>query len=642
MLRCVLRSTSLWKCDAFIRTNLLHFSIRSFAASHWDRITTQGLSFERVRYYSQPSEHGDLLNVQVKQTTKLQPADPSELPLEKTAPFYTHLQDCFSPTDVLDTSHQFPESQRHVSSTLTRMWETTKRMTDEQRRYELRLMFDHPGFEELCDRAATDTWRMRSDDLGYSLLAMVKLGVSQNTRVVQTLLRVIQERLNQFDERSLSVLAGSLRDMEDSKNVQALREALRLLLKDRISDIQRVVVLQSMMRAVGRDSPIHLKKQLAMKALSMTDKFSPPNTQYMFCSLAAMGLTFKPLLDVCSKKIAENVHEFPFNRLLAVLKSCHELRYRNYSLFSAVSEYVANTFDMWSNKQVILFLVTFEDLAFRPVAVLDAFAERILQKSDTLTLRDLLSILKVFSLLNHDLKDNGQEFLASITRGLESYLSKIFPTDLLKALHCLALLKHFPQTPLEKLFEQNTLDLLLLKGRQPGKVQNWLHSLDLCLRLDKPHLPSSLTSIPNLQVPAPAREIPVNQEVLSAVRGIVGNDAIQEGVLEQGVYFIDCVFTPSGQTEGNCGPNRDDFGSLECAERIAVVCAPLHSFCFGSTHPRGNLAVKLRHLKKLGYKPVLVPVHELNSQTEEEKIKILQKLICPIQESTEGQTVQQD
>ncbi|KAA0722616.1 FAST kinase domain-containing protein 2, mitochondrial [Triplophysa tibetana] len=609
MLKSVLRVRSLWKSDSLIHKNTLHCRIRSVASSsHWHRQTTQGRSFERVRYYSQPSEHGDFLNVQVKQTTKLQPTDPADLPPEKTAPFYTQLLDCSSPTDVLDTSHQFPESQRHISSTLTRMWDTMKRLSDEQRRCELRLMFDHPGFEELCDRAATDAWRMKNDDLVYSLLAMIKLGLSQNTRVVQTLLRVIQERLNQFDERSLSVLAGSLRDMEDSKNIQGLRDALRLLLKDRISDIQSVVVLQSMMRAVGRDSPIQLKKQLAMKALSMTDKFSPPNNQYMFCSLAAMGLNFKPLLDVCSLKIAENVHEFPFNRLLVVLKSCHELRYRNYSLFSAVSE---------------------------PAALLDAFAERILQNSDSLTLRDLLSILKVFSLFNHDLKDNRQEFLISVTRGLETYLSKISNIDLLKAVHYLAFLKHFPQAPLEKLFEQDTLDMLLEKGRKAGKVQNWLHALDLCLRLDKSHLPSSLTSIPNLKVLT--QEISVNQEVLSAVRSIVGNDAVQEGVLEQGVYFIDCVITPSGQTQGNCEPHNDDSKYLEVAERTAVVCAPLHSFCFGSTHPRGHLSVKLRHLKKLGYKPVLVPVHELRSKTEEERIKMLQKLIFP-QESTEGQT----
>lgn len=37
----------------------------------------------------------------------------------------------------------------------------------------------------------------------------------------------IQERLNQFDTRSLSVLASCIREMEDSRNVQALTEALR-------------------------------------------------------------------------------------------------------------------------------------------------------------------------------------------------------------------------------------------------------------------------------------------------------------------------------------------------------------------------------------------------------------------------------
>lgn len=610
------------------------------ASSRWVKKPTQGCPSQRVRYYCQPGEGGEFLNVE--QTTKLQPTDSSEPPLEKPAPFYTHLQDCLSPIDVLDASQRFPGSQRHVSSMLTRMWDTTKKMTEEQRRYELQLMFDHLGFEELCGRAATDAWRMRSDDLVYSLLAMIKLGVSQNTRVVQTLLRVIQERVNQMDEKCLSVLAGSLRDMEDSKNVQALREALRLLLKDRISGIQSIVVLQSMMRAVGKNSPLHLKKQLAMKALSMTDRFSPPNNQYMFCSLAAMGLNFKPLLDVCSKKIAENVHEFPFNRLLAVLISCRDLRYRNYSLFSSVSEYVVNTFDMWSNKQVILFLVTFEDLGFNPAALLDAFAERIFQKSEMLTLKDLLSVLKVYSLLNHDLKDDKQEFLITVTRALESYLSKISHIDLLKAVHYLALLEHFPQTLLEKLFQPDTLDLLLEKGRQSNRVQKGLQGLDLCLRLDKPHLPPSLTSITNLQIPAPAQELPVNQEVLNAAREIVGSDAVQESVMEQGVYFIDCVITTSGQIEENCGAHDNDSGTLKCPERIAVVCPSHNSFCFGSTHPRGNLAVKLRHLKKLGYRPVLVPVHELSSLTEEEKIKMIQKLILPAQESTESQTIQQE
>uniref|UniRef100_A0A671M3B4 FAST kinase domains 2 n=1 Tax=Sinocyclocheilus anshuiensis TaxID=1608454 RepID=A0A671M3B4_9TELE len=595
MLRCALRSTSLW-----------NFAV----SSQLRRKSTQGHTLKQARYYCQSGE-----DVQIKQTAAS--TETNELPDKaEKAPFYTHLQKCLCPTDVLD---MFPASQQHLSSIFSRMWESSKRMTDEQRRCELQLMFEHPVFEEVCERAMTDAWRMRSDDLAYSLLAIVNLGVPQNTRLVQTLLRVMQERLNQFDIRSLSVLASCIREMENSRNVQALREALRLLLKDRIPEIQSMVVLQSTMRAVGKNSLILLKKQLATKALSLADEFSPPNTQDMFSSLAAVGLNFKPLLDVCSKKITENMHEFPFGRLLSVLKSCHELHYRNYTLFSSISEYVASTFDMWSNKQVILLLVTFENLSFRPVVLLDAFAERIIQRSNSLTLKDLLSVLKIFSLLNHDLKEKKTEFLASVTMVLESYLPKMPPTDLLKA----------------KLLQKDTLDQLLQKGKQSDKIQRWLHTLDLCLRLDKPQLPPSLTSVPDLHITVPAHEVKVNQEVLSAVRSIVGTDAVQDSVLEQSIYLIDCVITLPHQTE--------ETGGLELFSvfyfRIAVFCAPPTSFCFGTTHPRASLAIKLRHLEKLGYKPVLVPVLELNSKIEEETIEMLQKLIFPVQEPTGTQEI---
>ncbi|XP_077061478.1 FAST kinase domain-containing protein 2, mitochondrial [Siphateles boraxobius] len=630
MLRCALRSTSLWTYDSFRWTQMsLSYKRRSFAvSSQLGRKRIQGHTLKLVRYYSQ-SGH----DVPIKQTAAS--TETSE-PLDKAerAPVYSHLQNCFCPTDVLDTLKQFPASQHLISNIFTRIWESTKKLTDEQRSCELRLMYEHPGFEEVCERAVTEAWRMKSDDLAYSLLAIVNLGVSQNTRVVQTLLRVIQERLNQFDIKALSVLAGCIREMEDSRNVQAIKEALRLLLKDRIPEIQSVVVLQSMMRAVGKNSPIHLKKQLATKTLSLADEFSPPNSQYMFSSLASMGLNFKPLLDVCSKNIAENVHEFPFGRLLSVLKSCYELRYRNHTLFSSVSEYMANTFDMWSNKQVILILVTFEDLLFRPVVLLDVFAERIIGNPDSLTLKDLLSVLKVFSLLNHDLKEKKTEFLASLTKVLESYLPKMSSTDLLKAIYYLALLEHVPQTLLDKLLQQETLDQILQKGNRSDKVQRWLHTLDLCIRLDQPQLPQSLRSIPDFHFTVPAHKVPVNQEMLSAIRSIVGNDAVQDSVLEQSIYFIDCVITLPRQQEETCGLNAEDSGSHEFPQRIAVVCAPPTSFCFGTTHPRANLVTKLRHLEKLGYKPVLVPVLEINSKTEEEKIQMLQKLIFPGQESS--------
>lgn len=38
-------------------------------------------------------------------------------------------------------------------------------------------------------------------------------------------------------------------------------------------------------------------------ALSMTDQFSLPNSQYMISTMAAMRFHSKPLLDICSKRI---------------------------------------------------------------------------------------------------------------------------------------------------------------------------------------------------------------------------------------------------------------------------------------------------------------------------------------------------
>lgn len=206
MFRCALRSTALWKCDSFIWTQTsLCYKSRSFAASsQLGRKRIQGHTLKQVLYYSQ-SGH-DVLDAQIKQTPAS--TETSEL-LDKAerTPFYSHLQNCFCPTDVLDTLKQIPVSQQLISSIFTRIWESTKKMTDEQRRCELRLMFDHPGFEEVCERAAADAWRMRSEDLAYTLLAVVNLGVSQDTRVVQTLLRVIQvsEEVLSYNSRSLKV-----------------------------------------------------------------------------------------------------------------------------------------------------------------------------------------------------------------------------------------------------------------------------------------------------------------------------------------------------------------------------------------------------------------------------------------------------
>lgn len=164
-------------------------------ASSWCWISTGRPAVSRVRYYSQD----DHLRAPIQQSLELQ--NPSKLQSlsEPQRPskseknlFFQQLDECSSPSDVLDLIDDSMQTHRRISYCLSRIWETTKKMSDDQRRYELKLMFEHQGFEELCQGVISLAPKMQTKDMAYSLLAVVRLGVPQHSRVVQTLLRVIQ------------------------------------------------------------------------------------------------------------------------------------------------------------------------------------------------------------------------------------------------------------------------------------------------------------------------------------------------------------------------------------------------------------------------------------------------------------------
>lgn len=222
-------------------------------------------SFVRsVRFYSQD----DIRSVDTEDKEHVLSSPPAELQPDETAskkrtrksPFFDHLRRCGSPSDVLDLTSQYAPTVRQVSSCLTHMWTITKKMSEDQQRYEQQLMFDHPAFERLLQDAVRSAPRMRNEDIAYSLLAMVNLGVPQRSRVVQTYLRTcqvgsdrwlnskkpssfggstcsvmlvmcftvhLQEKLNDFNETGLSVLASCLALMEDTPNVAALKKGMR-------------------------------------------------------------------------------------------------------------------------------------------------------------------------------------------------------------------------------------------------------------------------------------------------------------------------------------------------------------------------------------------------------------------------------
>ncbi|CAG5932805.1 unnamed protein product [Menidia menidia] len=616
-----------------------------------NRLCPLGRHVTEIRFYSQGKNLSDELEGGNHFTPKLAVLPPSaEIKFDESdseqkpgrSPFYDYLQSCHSPSDVLDLTCKYSPTIRQVSNCLTQMWSSTKKMSDDQRRCELRLMFEHPAFEKLMQKALSSVQHMRDDDLTYSLLSMVSLGVPQHSRVVQTYLRTCQDRLNDFDEKSLSILASCLEHMEDSPNVDALKEGLRLVVETHLPRIQNVMALQTMMRLLGKDSPKELKLKLEKKALSMTDQFSLPNAQYMISTMAAMGFHSKPLLHVCSQKIAENLHGIPFSRLYKVLQSCKVLLFRDLDLLVGISDYVASTLDIWSNKQLLLFLSVFEDLVFSPAALMTAFAERVIAKPGALTLKDLLCVLKVYSSLNFDLQHQREQFLESLSQALSCYLPKMSGMELLKGAYCLCLLGHFPPALLEGLLHSSALEQLEA-SKLPKSRERMLQTVSLCLRLDRPPLPQPLTVPPALLGNAPPVTWSMNSRLSQGLQSVLGGQSssgLQEMVVVENFYLIDGLITKplpakTSETEASIC-TEETFSPAESSQRIAVIYGPNSSFCYGTSTPRGPLAVKIRHLKILGYTPVLVKERDLQPATEEERTDILRRLIFPEQHTSES------
>ncbi|XP_013376203.1 PREDICTED: FAST kinase domain-containing protein 2 [Chinchilla lanigera] len=513
-------------------------------------------------------------------------------------------EESHSLSDVLDTFSKaptFPASKYFLA-----MWTIAKRMSDDQRRCEKQLMFKHPAFNQLCEHMMRESKILRYDHLLFSLHAIVKLGVFQNTLLVQTLLRVIQERINECDEKALSILSTLLEAMEPCNNVDALRTGLWLLVDQQVWKIKHVFTLQTVMKYIGKDAPVALKRKLEMKALSELDGFSVLNSQHMFEALSTMNHRSVILLNECSKMILNNIHGCPIKVLINILQSCKDLRYNNLDLFKGIADYVATTFDIWKLKHVLFLLIFLEKLAYRPVDLMNLFMKKIVEEPQFLNKKNIISILHVYSSLNHVNKCQNKEFLEVMASALTDHLHHISSETLLNAVCSFCVMNYFPLAPLDQLLQKDVIHELLTSDDKERNVHR-LHILDACLKLDHTSYDKAIdAALP----PLPSSPSHPNAKVAEGLSRLLGGDTgFSKDVQLPHNYHVDF--------EIRMNDNR----------RAAVLCVPRSVYCLDSSHPRGLLAMKMRHLDVMGFHVVLVKNWEMEKLEMEDAVTFLKTKI---------------
>ncbi|XP_042678518.1 FAST kinase domain-containing protein 2, mitochondrial [Centrocercus urophasianus] len=541
--------------------------------------------------------------------------------LDQNEQFFNRLHKCACPSDVLDLASESAFSIKQFTNCLTTMWKLLRKMSEDQRRYEKRLIFEHPAFVRLCQQLLQHSRRMTRGDLVFSLHAVVNLGVPQNTLLVQTLLRVCQEKLNQLDNRCMSVLATTLAGMDEDKNVSALQAGLQLLVEQRLPSIRDMFILQNLMKCMGKDAPVFLKKKLEMAVWREIDHMTYPNAHRVFLGLVAMKYCSIPILNACSKKIQENIHDAPFWQLILILEACHSLQYRNIKLFSTVADYVNSVVCLLDKRQIILFLSAFESLGFQPTELMGVLAEKVTEDSEFLDLKSLLIVLRVYSRLNYIPRGQHHLFYETLHSCLNKYLPQISNTELLKAVYSLCILGYLPHRALDQLLKKDNFEELVSGDLYKEKRETMLHCVRTCMELDSPSFMkpafvptesfSSLVSV-NLRK---ARE---------ALLELLGDENMfRQNVQLPYEYHIDFeIWMDSDRKKVLPVTAADSYAEIS-AQRLAFLFVPPSAFCLGTTHPQGKLAMKKRHLSKLGYHVILVLNKRFQELTTEGAIEFL-------------------
>ncbi|XP_056389594.1 FAST kinase domain-containing protein 2, mitochondrial [Hyla sarda] len=472
---------------------------------------------------------------------------------------------------------------------------------------DMQLMSEHPNFYNLCYEVMKSAPSMSNRFLVCSLHVFLSLKVNQNTRLIQTLLNVIQKRLSSLKMDEISLLANCLKLMDCDKNVDIIHSGLCLLMELKCDTIKDVPTLQNMMRI----APANLRRKLEEKALQMIDKFTVSQCYNMFSVLAEINLHSESLLDLCSQKLINCLDELSCKRISSLVDYCSKLLYFNEKLLSAIGDNIMNNIYMWNVWQISMVLRSMTFLRFRHVPLLDYFAEKIMEESQSLRINYLITAAKVYSVVNHLPEGKGDKFLETLDTALHLHINSIKNKKLLKTVYNLCLLGLVPRSAINQLLEDKSLSTL-------DKTEKaYLSHIKLCLLFDLGSSPFSIKDLEKIE----ANHSHSVTMCHTFLKNYFKDQALyQENMQFPMSYFIDFVLTlDREQNKLVSSGDIQNFDGSQNVTRIAVLCCTANAFTLGSLHPVGKMALKLRHLKLLGFTVVVVPVNQFIMLTEAEK-----------------------
>uniref|UniRef100_S4RCE9 RAP domain-containing protein n=1 Tax=Petromyzon marinus TaxID=7757 RepID=S4RCE9_PETMA len=519
-------------------------------------------------------------------------------------------------------------------------WRTLRALPPDRAAYEQRRMLQHPRFPGLCQQVLRTSRYLTPGLLGYTLAAAVRLGIPLRSRLVQMLMRTAQQvSINEFNGRALGVVASCLPFLLQDRNTQALRAALTMRAQLALPEVDRVPVLLMLMYHLGPTVPTALKDKLVAWALFVLDQFTTANVLRLFFSLARMQHNAPELLSAASPIITGNLQELKFSELLQLLKVCNQLGYHNTRLFSSIAEHAVTSLQLYSLNEVCTLLLLLSRLKFRHPGLLDAVALLLLQEQQQeqqqeqpkpchLDKKNLMVLLHVYSLLNHQPHGAAETFLGVLSSALEHHLPELSAHELFVGVRALCILGHRPPSAVASaLLADHSCTQLLSVSVRKLKNELELQAIRLSLHLQKklPGVPAA-EAAPSSPDPNPSslNRCPELPSVL--IEALRGSGQVRVGVTVGGLYSIgkfDCEACLCADAEVTL--QETEVLQFLQISTVAMLCCHPAEFCLGSQHPCGKLALKVRNLHALGYRVTLVSSSQWKRLQPERRVPFLRQ-----------------
>ncbi|EPY83172.1 hypothetical protein CB1_000593024 [Camelus ferus] len=184
--------------------------------------------------------------------------------------------------------------------------------------------------------------------------------------------------------------------------------------------------------------------------------------------------------------------------------------------------------------QVLFLLILFENFGFRPVGLMDLFMKKAADEPGFLNVKSLVSILNVYSSLNHLDTCQAREFLDVMTNALTGSLHHISSENLLNAVCSFCLMNHFPLAPVNQLLQKDIINELLTSGDVERNVHK-LHILATCLKLDDAPYHKDI----HLALPKPSlAPLQPNAKAVEALSSLLGEGYFSKSVQLPHNYYI--------------------------------------------------------------------------------------------------------